>query len=108
MAALSVLVGKRIKEIRESKNIKQNELAELIDIEATNLSKLEKGVHLPKEETIQKITKALNVTIKDLFDFEHIRPREVLLQNINEILKNASDSEIQFFYKILVASKELK
>ena len=55
MSSLSVLVGKRIREIRESKNIKQVELANMIDVEATNLSKLEKGAHLPKEENIRKI-----------------------------------------------------
>ena len=52
MTTLSVLFGKRVKEIRESKNIKQIELANMIDVEATNLRKLEKGVHLPKEENI--------------------------------------------------------
>ncbi len=108
MESLSVLVGKRIKEIRESKNIKQVELAEMINVEATNLSKIEKGVHLPKEENIKKITTALNIEIKDLFDFKHLQPRENIRQGINEILDNASDEEIRFFYKILISYKELK
>lgn len=108
MSSLSVLVGKRIREIRESKNIKQVELAEMIDVEATNLSKLEKGVHLPKEDNIRKITTALGVEVKDLFDFGHLQSREVLLKNIQQILLTASDDEIQFFYKILVSYKELK
>lgn len=108
MATLSVLVGKRIKEIRESKNIKQNQLADIIGVDATNLSKLEKGVHLPKEETINKITKALDCNVKDLFDFEHIKSRDELLKSIQKILTNASTDEIQFFYKILVSYKELK
>ena len=47
MTTLSKLVGKRIRELREEKNIKQVELAEMIDMGPTNLSKLEKGVHLP-------------------------------------------------------------
>ncbi len=108
MATLSELVGKRIKEIRESKGIKQNELAELIDIEPTNLSKLEKGVHLPKEETMQKITRALKVNVKDLFDFEHFQSREELLSNISQILQTADESEIRFIYKVLVANREQK
>ena len=72
MSTLSMQVGKRIKELREAKGMKQVELADLIDMEATNLSKLEKGVHLPKEDNLNKITNALNVEIKDLFDFGHI------------------------------------
>ena len=55
MQTLSVLLGQRIKEVRESKNIKQVELANMIDIEPTNLSKIEKGAHLPKNETINRI-----------------------------------------------------
>jgi transcriptional regulator with XRE-family HTH domain len=106
--ALSVLVGKRIREIRESKNIKQVELAEMIDVEATNLSKLEKGVHLPKEDNIRKITTALGVEVKELFDFGHLQSRDELLNNIQEILQNATNKEIQFFYKILMSYKELK
>ena len=99
MSSLSVLVGKRIREIRESKNIKQVELANMIDVEATNLSKLEKGAHL---------TKALGIEVKDLFDFGHLQSREKLLNVIQQILLNASDEEIQFFYKVLISYKELK
>ena len=43
MISISMLLGKRIKELRESKNIKQVTLADMIDIEPTNLSKIEKG-----------------------------------------------------------------
>ncbi len=108
MDKLSVLVGSRIKEIRESKKIKQNQLAELIGIEPTNLSKLEKGVHLPKEETINKLTRSLDCDVKDLFDFKHMKSREELLKSIESILDNSSTEEMQFFYKILVSYKELK
>lgn len=108
MPPLGVLVGKRIKEIRESRKIKQNRLAEMINIEPTNLSKIEKGFHLPKEDTINKLTNALNCKVRDLFDFEHIKSREELFESIKEILQNSKTEEMQFFYKILVSYKELK
>ena len=88
--------------------MKQVELAELIDMEATNLSKLEKGVHLPKEENLNKITNALNVDIKDLFDFGHLKTKEELVRDINNIFEQSSLEEMQFFYKILMSYKELK
>ena len=108
MTTLSVLFGKRVKEIRESKNIKQVDLANMIEIEATNLSKLEKGVHLPKEENIKKIADALKVDIRDLFDFEHMKTRKELTTDIKKILGLATDEELRFFYKILVSYKELR
>lgn len=108
MSTLSMQVGKRIKELREARKMKQVELAELIDMEATNLSKLEKGVHLPKEENLNKITNALNVDIKDLFDFGHLKTKEELVRDINNIFEQSSLEEMQFFYKILMSYKELK
>ena len=108
MSTLSMQVGKRIKELREARKMKQIELAELIDMEATNLSKLEKGVHLPKEENLNKITNALNVDIKDLFDFGHLKTKEELVRDINNIFEQSSLEEMQFFHKILMSYKELK
>ena len=108
MATLSVLLGNRIREIRESKNIKQNKLAEMLNIEPTNLSKLGKGVHLPKEETINKLAEALGCNLQDLFNFEHFKNRDDLIQSIDRILHNAKTEELQYFYKMLTAYKELK
>ena len=108
MSTLSMQVGKRIKELREARKMKQVELAELIDMEATNLSKLEKGVHLPKEENLNKITNALNVDIKDLFDFGHLKTKEELVRDINSIFEQSSLEEMQFFHKILTSYRELK
>lgn len=107
MSTLSMQVGKRIKELREARKIKQVELAEMIDMEATNLSKLEKGIHLPKEENLRKITTALNVEVKDLFDFGHLKTKKELLKEIEEIFESASTEEIRFFHKIIMSYKEL-
>ncbi len=106
MQTLSMLLGKRIKEIRESKNIKQVELANMIDIEPTNLSKIEKGVHLPKDETINKILNALNTDINDLFEFEHIKDKEELVKSINKLLSDAKIEDLQFFYRVLLSYYE--
>lgn len=108
MSTLSIQIGKRIKELREARNMKQVELAELIDMEATNLSKLEKGIHLPKDDNLKKITSALNIDLQDLFDFGHLKSREDLLNDINNIFANATLDEIRFFHKILMSYKELK
>ena len=108
MSTLSIQVGKRIRELREARNLKQVELAELIDMEATNLSKLEKGVHLPKEENLNKITKALRIDIKDLFDFGHLKSKSELIEDINQIFEQSTLEEMRFFYKILMSYKELK
>lgn len=106
--SISILLGKRIRDIREAKHIKQVELANMIEIEPTNLSKIEKGAHFPKDDTLNKILKALNIDIKDLFYFEHMQDKSELLKNINKILADAKTEDLQFFYRTLVAYKEAK
>ena len=104
MTELSKLVGKRIRELRESKNIKQYKLAEMINFEPTNLSKIEKGVHLPKEETIYKLTDALSCNVKDLFDFEHLKDKAILKQELLSSIKN-DEVDIILLYKLFSAIK---
>ena len=50
MGNLSKKVGRRIKQLRESLKIKQFELAEMLDMEPSNLTRIESGYQMPKEE----------------------------------------------------------
>ena len=60
------LIGKRIKEIRKAKNLTQEKLAELIDIETGSLSAIESGRHYPSLPTLIKISEVLNIETKSL------------------------------------------
>lgn len=55
MGNLSKKVGRRIKQLRESLKIKQFELAEMLDMEPSNLTRIESGYQMPKEENLVKI-----------------------------------------------------
>ncbi len=108
MQTLKELFGQRLRAIRETRNIKQVDLANLIDIEPTNLSKIEKGIHFPKDETINKITQALNIDISELFNFNHVKSKNELLQRIKKSLSNAKIEDLEFFYRVLVSYNESK
>lgn len=47
----------------------------MVNMESSNISKIERGIQIPKEESLIKIAQALNVTVKDLFDYEHFENR---------------------------------
>lgn len=102
MGEIAKKLGLRIKELRENRGLTQLKLAELLDMEASNLSKIERGVQIPKEESLAKLTQALNVNIRDLFDYEHFSDRKILLNNIFAILEKSDLETIQKFYKILI------
>lgn len=102
MGIIAKKLGKRIKELRESKNISQLKLAEELNMEASNLSKIERGIQIPKEESLIKLANALNVSIKDLFDYEHFIDKEELINKINLILSSTDTKTLQKYYKILM------
>lgn len=102
MGIISKKLGLRIKELRENRGFTQLKLADMLDMEASNLSKIERGVQIPKEESLIKLTQALGVSIKDLFDYEHLNDKKTLLKNINNILEKSDIETIQKYYKILI------
>ncbi|WP_417784706.1 helix-turn-helix domain-containing protein [Tenacibaculum sp.] len=63
---LQLAIGKRIKEIRESKNIAQQDLAAACNFEKSNMARLEAGKTNPTLYTLQKISENLNVKLSFL------------------------------------------
>ena len=107
MGNISKRLGLKIKELRERNNLTQLKLAELINMESSNLSKIERGMQMPKEETLEEIIKVLNVDLKELFDFEHLKPHEEILKILINILINSKTQELQTYYKIINSIREL-
>lgn len=67
---LQYLIGQKIKAIRESKGLEQQELAALCDIEPSNISRIEAGNTGPTVWTLYRISNSLEINIGDLFQFE--------------------------------------
>lgn len=63
-------VGSNIKIFRKLANLTQEQLAEKINIDPRQLSKIENGIHFPSCKTLEKVCLALNIKPADLFDFE--------------------------------------
>lgn len=57
----------RLRELRKQKGLTQNQLAELIDVEQGEISKLETTDRKPNMATVERIADALDVEIGDLF-----------------------------------------
>ena len=73
MDDIKKLLGKRIREIRLAKKLKQETLAEMACIEPPTLSNIENGKNYPASETLNKIANALGVLTYELYMFEHIK-----------------------------------
>ena len=68
-------LGEKIKRIRRNKNITQEQLAEMIEISARNLSGIELENYFVKAETLERILKALDITMEDLFSNDHLKEK---------------------------------
>lgn len=87
MSDLKKLLGKKIQVIRKSRNLTQEKLAELIDIETPSLSYLETGKYSPSIETLQKLCEVLQVQPWEFYYFSEISEEEM-----KEELKKALDN----------------
>lgn len=67
---LQIIIGSKIKLMRESKGVSQQDLAAMCNFEKGNMSRLEAGRTNPTITTLYKISQALDVKITDLVDFE--------------------------------------
>ena len=62
-------LGKRIKTLRENKNLTQEKLAEKTGLSLDFIGKIEVNINHPGLKSLLKISNALDIHIKDLFDF---------------------------------------
>ena len=81
MSSLKVKLGARIQQIRKSKKLTQEQLAEMIDLDIPNLSNIERGKRFVSANTLENIVKALDVNEKELFDFGYKGTKDEWLIN---------------------------
>jgi len=84
MDDIKKLLGKRIKELRKAQGVSQQQLAELANIDQRNLSHIECGDTFPSRALLE-IAAALNIELKDLFDFQHL---EMNTATMSDYIKN--------------------
>lgn len=98
---ISKKLGQRIKELRIARNIKQCELADILEMERSNLTRIESGKQRPSDENLEKIAEILNVKISELFDTDHIKTKSELIAEITELLSTLTEQEIKFCHKTI-------
>ena len=67
---LSIKFGKRIRQLRQSQRMSQEELAFKAGISTAHLGQIERAEKKPTLETIGKLSDALGISLNQLFAFE--------------------------------------
>jgi len=107
MKTTKELLGARIKELRKSRNISQEVLAEQIGVEPQHMSRIESGRSYPSIDRLEKISTALRVPLKDFFEFTHLEDAAERQETIDSLTKDLSDVRQKFVYRILKALQEM-
>ena len=66
---IKLLVGKRVRELRNSIGISQEELADLAELDRTYITSVECGKRNISIVNIEKLANALQVSLKEFFSF---------------------------------------
>ena len=66
---VKILIGKRVKELRNKLGISQEELADLAELDRTYITSVECGRRNISIVNIEKLATALKVTLKEFFNF---------------------------------------
>lgn len=105
---LSKRLGLRIKELRIAKNLKQCDMADLLDMERSNLTRIESGKQRPSDENLEKIAKILDIELYELFDNEHLKDKEDLINSLKDLLDTLNENELRYLYKTIQNLKQLR
>ena len=97
------LIGMRIKEIRRSKGLSQEQLAEKADINSKYLSRMERGTENPTLDMFIKLANALEIEMWEMFDFGHVVSHKEIRGAIQNITKTADEPTLRLALKILRA-----
>jgi transcriptional regulator with XRE-family HTH domain len=70
LTSLKKQFGRRLQQVRSATDLTQEELAEKVGLTIESISNIERGIHGPSFDTLEKIILALNVPAKSLFEFD--------------------------------------
>lgn len=96
------LLGKRIQELRKRNGLKQEQLAEICNVEPASISNIENGRNYPSFQTLENIIGALGISFTEVFKFDHKQSYQDLLNEINNMLKE-HPQRIEDVYKVIKA-----
>jgi transcriptional regulator with XRE-family HTH domain len=72
-----IIIGERLKEVREARKMTQEELSQRISITRSSISAFEKGFKYPSIQTVEQLSKELNIPMAYLQNQRPVRSSRV-------------------------------
>ncbi len=105
MAEFNKKLGKRVKLLRESREMSQQGLAELLKVVRPTISQMENGTRAVSVEELKKISQILGVSVESLLDIS--KEPQVILEMSKEKKEIKSEVRINVPQKNLIKFKQI-
>lgn len=103
MATTNQLLGLRIRELRKTAKLSQEQLSEIICVDPKHMSRIELGKSFSSLDTLEAIARTLKVEIKDLFDFSHLEAQADDKKRLDDLLADVGQDKVKLIYKMAKA-----
>ncbi len=95
--------AEKLKEIRKSKGLTQEQLAELVNVAPRHISFIETARSFPSCDLLERLCKVLNIDYSILFDYDDDMTREEIIEHIFKTIENLDDKKLKYIYKMVSA-----
>lgn len=96
-----ILLGRKIKQLRNNLKLSQFALGEKIDINQQQVTLIELGKCFPSLKTLEKLAVVFDCEVHELFSFEEFSDEKILREKINKKIKNLEYKKLQLLYSII-------
>jgi len=100
-----VTIGKKIREFRKLNKLTQIELAEKVDLNEKQISRIEMGLNYPTYITFAKLINILNIDLK-VFSGNNNEIKDSSKNKLLHLINNSNEKELKIFLDVLSALKQ--
>ncbi len=93
--------AEKLKEIRKSKGLTQEQLAELVNVAPRHISFIETARSFPSSDLLERLCMALNINYSMLFDYDNDLTREEIIERIFKTVNNLDNKKLKYIYKMV-------
>lgn len=104
----SIILGNKIRDLREEKNLSQDELSERVSLSVNAISNIEGGKSSPNLRTIVSIAAELESSIDFLVSEEISKTKNTYINEILIRLNKMDEFEVRHIYKYISLWNESK
>lgn len=110
MDEISIKIGNRIKQLRNSRGISQEELADHADLNRAFFGQIERGQKNATVKTLNKICMALDISLHEFFSYDlyEVDPETVSFRKTASLLRQLDEREATQILDIMKKIVEFK